>query len=249
MKSPPQDSEISHTSLNDALTQRGFQREFRHGNTLWHGRHHERNCTISVRRQSRNRYIGDARIRQYLGYRLSIQLETRVRTQLFFVKKGVASNALVRWIYRLRKQQVIEQLPSVLDGYCAATRDTRWAGKLLAETQAMSAVGRLLNDDDAKTALSGSLYFMPEEVRYGSPILAKDAITLSRVMDTLTRLEQIAQAAEGIEKPQVDIEPSRIARFMQRKPAASGCLVLAGLWVAGLLVFLTLLAGVIQLIR
>lgn len=201
-----------------------------------------------MRHLSRNRYIGDARIRQFLGYRLSIQLETRVQTQLFFVKKGVASNALVRWIYRLRKQQVIEQLPSVLKGYCVVTPDPCWANKLLEEGQAMSAVGSLLNDDGAKTAQSGSIYFMPKEVRYGSPILAKDAITLSRIMDTLTRLEQIVQAAEEIEKPQVEVKPSRIARFMQRKPALGGCLIVGGVLFGVVVLFVILIAGLIRML-
>ena len=225
----------------------GFQRGFRYGNTLWRGSFHGRECAISVRRQSRNRYIGDARIRQFLGYRLSIQLETRVRTQLFFVKKGVASNALVRWIYRLRKQQVLEQLPSVLDGYCVVTRDSQWARNLLAATQAMSVVGQLLKDDAAITALSGSVYFMPEEVHYGSPMLAKDAITLSRIMGILARLEEVAQAAEGIDQPQVEITPSGFSRLTQDKPVLGGCLIVGGLLIAVVALSVALIAGIIWL--
>jgi len=235
----------SGESLADALAALGFERISRFGAAAWRGRPQGRDCKVSVSRQGRTHYTGASRIRQHLGYRLRIELETVVSTRLFFVKESVTSNAVVRWIYRWRQQAVVERTPPVLRGFQVVARDAPWAERLLAERDAMQDVAHLLTDG-ASSKLAGSVYFQPGNVYYGSPIL-QGVVTADRVVDVIRRLDGVARAAERIAAPDVVSQPTRFERFAKRRPAAFGCLLLGGC-LAALIVLALLLAAAIGLV-
>ena len=230
--------------LNEGLAALGFERSQHLGATVWSGKHQGRGCTIRVSRQGRTRYAGEVRLRQHLGFRLRIELETPVRTRLYFVKQSFTSGALVGWIYRWRRQEVVDSVPEVLAGFTAVTKERAWAQRLLEEREAMEDVAHLLRDG-ASPKLMGSVHLSPGEVHYGSPILAAADVTLEKVADSIRRLERIAQAAERIPPPQTTEELGRFERFAKSSPLAAALLFLGGclalLFVFALLLFVGLL--------
>lgn len=228
----------SGETLTDTLAALGFERISRLGATAWRGRYQGREGTITVSRQGRTRYAGEIRYRRHLGYRLRIELGTGVRTRFFFVKASVTSNLIVRWVYRWRRQVVVKPTLPELVGFHGVTRDVPWAQRLMAQRDAMREVSHLLTDG-ASPKLAGSVYFFPETLHYGSPILQGADITADRVVEVLQRLDAVAQAAERIEAPYIVSETSPFEGFAKRHPVATAFLLLGGC--AGVLMVLGLL--------
>ena len=72
--------------LDRALTERGFVRQNAPMQVVWRARWNGRDCVVRAAPQRRTKYAGEVRYRTTLGYRLRAELETSVRTQLFFVR-------------------------------------------------------------------------------------------------------------------------------------------------------------------
>jgi hypothetical protein len=167
--------------LDRALTELGF--EYRPGSAQvsWRGRWAGRDCVVRAAPQRRTRYAGEVRYRTTVGFRLRAELETSVRTQLFFVREGFAQNFLVRWLYKWRRRTVVPRVPAALRGFAAVTIDPPWAERVLDEPNAMLAVAQLLTEG-ATPSLAGSVYFAPTSesgrLYYASPIVGS---TRSRV--------------------------------------------------------------------
>lgn len=217
--------------LDRALIEQGFVREPGQMLVVWRGRWNGRDCVVRAAPQRRTRYAGEVRYRATLGYRLRAELETRVRTQLFFVREGFADNFVVRWIYKLRKQSAVTAVPDALRGFVAVTIDPAWTERFFFETEAMAAVGRLLNED-AKPSLAGSVHLMPTsqmgKVHFASPVLPLDRITPERTRSILDSMERIAVGAERIPAPQVVREVGAIGRFTEQHPWAAAAGLLLG---------------------
>ncbi|MCB1009029.1 MAG: hypothetical protein KDB94_09050 [Acidobacteria bacterium] len=217
--------------LDRALTERGFAREEGTLLVVWRGRWNGRDCVVRAAPQRRTKYVGEVRYRRTLGYRLRAELETNVRTQLFFVREGFASNAVVRWIYKWRKQTAVTSVPDALHGFVAVTIEPAWTERFFFESEAVAAVGRLLTGD-AKPSLAGSVHLMPTsemgKVHYASPVLPLDRITAERTAAVLDDLERIAVGAERIPAPQVVREVGAFGRFAEKHPWATAAGLLFG---------------------
>lgn len=231
-------------TLADALESRGFESISRFGATGWQGRHEGRGCKVMVSRQSRTKYAGEVRYRKHLGWRLRIELETVVHTRLFFVKESVTSSSIIRWIYRWRKQAVVEQVPPELDGFRVVAVDEAYAERLVSERDAMAQVGHLLRDE-ASAALKGSVHMLPGTVFYGSPILSRDQVTTDRVLAVIRRLDEITRAAESIPPPTVPSRLSRFEKFAKRRPVAAVLMFLGGCLAALALFALLIVAALV----
>lgn len=198
----------------------GFERVAKLAQAAWCGRLKGRECLVTVAPQGRTRYAGEVRVRQRIGYRLRVELETSVRTRLFFVRQAIADNGVVRWIYRLKKQAVVT--PSAeLDGFKVVAREAPWAQRLLGEGTAMTAVGELLRDN-ATAAFAGSVYFGPTieagKVYYASPVLQLEDLTPERSLRVIERLLTVAEAAERLPPLAIPCHPSRFERLGQKHP-------------------------------
>ena len=201
---------------------------------IWHGRlgDDQRDCVIRIAAERRTGYVGEVRYRRTLGYRLRIELQSSIRTQVFFVRAAFARNAFVRWIYKLRRQVTLDAVPESLDGFVAVTIDPAWTRQLLTESKAVDATARLLKQGASPT-LAGSACFMPSsdmgKFRYASPILPLEAITDARVQAVLDDMQQIARGAEQLPAPEVVREVSAFGRFAEQHPWAIAVALLLGL--------------------
>lgn len=217
--------------LDRALTEQGFVREPGPMHVVWRGRWRGRDCVVRAAPQRRTRYAGEVRYRTTLGYRLRAELETSVRTQLFFVREGFANNAVVRWIYKWRRQAAVTSVPDALRGFVAVTIDPAWTERFFFESEAMAAAARLLTED-ASPALAGSVHLMPTsemgKVHFASPVLPLDRITPERTGSILEAMERIAAGAERIPAPQVVREVGAFGRFTEKHPWAVAAGLLFG---------------------
>ena len=225
-------------ALEQELSRLGFSRRVGSTQISWRGRWSGRDCIVSVARERRTSYAGEVRLRETLGYRLRAELATTIRTQLYFVREGFARNALVRWVYRLRRQLVIERLPDDLRGFVAVTIDRDWAERFVTESGTTGEVCSLLTEG-ATTALAGNVYIAPTSesgrVYYASPIVDLDTLSADRSRVVLDRLERIGAAAERLPPPTVVREVGAFGRFSEKYPWAIavggllGCMALLAL--------------------
>jgi hypothetical protein len=82
-------------ALGPALTALGLERSQRFGVLRWTGQYEGRVVTLSISRQGRTRYAGEVRYRQQLGFRLRIELQTKVLTRFYLVPAGFANSGLM----------------------------------------------------------------------------------------------------------------------------------------------------------
>ncbi len=236
--------------LDRVFGERGLARVPRMAQAGWEGRVGGRHCAISVAPQKRTRYAGEVRVRQQIGYRLRVELETSVRTRLFFVRGAVASNPLVRLIYRLRRQAVLVA-PAALPGFSVVTSDATWAHGFLAQPAAMAATAELVADLATPT-FAGSVYFSPTSERgmlyYGSPTIQLEEVTAERALRVIERLTGIAATAERLPAPQVAVQIGAFGRFSEKHPAllAIGLLGCALVALGGMALVVLTLAAVLS---
>jgi len=235
-------SKTSAPSAFSALLQRlealGFKKRSSFGSLIWQGQYQGRETILTISRQSRTRYQGQSRRRQHLGWRLRIEIGCQVLTRLFFVKESATRWRLVRWLYRLKKQSVIEDLPKVLEGFDVVARDAAWGRDLLKDQAAMLRVASLLTERSS-ARLRGSVYFQPERLHYGSGLLQPSDIDAPWVESLLQRAGQIADSAERLPGPQIQDKTTRLERLSREQPLIGGCLILAAL--LGGLIILTII--------
>lgn len=217
--------------LDRALTEHGFGREEGAMQVVWRGRRGGRDCVVRVAPQRRTQYAGEVRYRTTLGYRFRAELETSVRTQLFFVPEGFANNAVVRWLNKWRKQTAVTSVRDALRGFVAVTLDPVWTERFLLETEAVAATARLLNEN-ARPSLAGSVHVTPTsrmgKVHYASPVLALDRISVERALSVREAMERIAAGAERVPSPRVVREVGALGRIAERHPWAVAVGVLFG---------------------
>jgi hypothetical protein len=231
--------------LGEALAANGFAMDHNAaGHFSWRGQWGGRRCVVRVAPRRRTRYAGEVRYRSTECFHLRIELETGVRTQLFFVRKSFARNVLVRFLYKLRKQSAMpDRLPG-LDGFIAVTVDPAWARQFVCDTAAVAKVAELVRDH-ASMIYAGSVYFLPAaeigKLHYGSPILHRDLVTAERAFAVLNALADICRAAERLPPPHVTPEVGAITKWSEEHPAmiAAGILLLGfiGAALAGLVFF------------
>jgi len=226
------------SALLHRLAELGFEKRSRFGSLIWQGSFQDRETTLTISRQSRTRYQGQSRRRQHLGYRLRIEMGCRVPTRLFFVKERATRWRLVRWLYRLKKQSVIEDPPEVLEGFHVVARDAAWGRELIKDQAAMLRVASLLTERSSEQ-LRGSVYFQPERLHYGSGLLQPSDIDAPWVESLLQRSAQIADSAERLPGPQIQDKTTRLERLSREQPLIGGCLILAAL--LGGLIILTII--------
>lgn len=208
-------------ALDRALTELGFERQARVAQASWRGQWNGRYCVVRVAPQRRTRYSGEERHRTTLGFRLRVELETRVRTQLFFVRASITKNFVIRQIYKWRRQTVVAEVPDAMRGFAAVTIEPSWAREYLSQTDAMTAIAQLLLED-AQPTFAGSVYLAPTskmgKLYYASPIIGPDRLTGARVRSVLERLESAAAAAERISPPQAVHKVGAFGRFSEEHP-------------------------------
>ena len=234
------------SALLQRLAELGFEKRSRFGSLIWQGSFQDRETTLTISRQSRTRYQGQRRRRQHLGWRLRIEMDCRVMTRLFFVKSSVTRWRIVRWIYRLKKQSVIEDLPAVLEGFHVVARDAVWSRDLLSDQASMLHVASLLTERSSEQ-LRGSVYFQPERLHYGSGLLQPSDIDAPWVESLLQRAAQIAESAEDLPGPKLRDKTTRLERLSRERPLIGGCLVLSVL-VGGLLTVVALGVGLLMIL-
>jgi hypothetical protein len=240
--SPEARSEAS-SALFDRLAEMGFEKRSRFGTLIFAGSYQGRATTLTISRQTRSVHQGQTRRRrQHLGWRLRIEMGCKVMTRLFFVKESVTRWRLLRWLYRLKKQKLIEDLPAVLEGFHVIARDAIWGQDLLKDQAAMSRVASLLTERSSEQ-LRGSVYFQPEHLHYGSGLLQPKDINAAWVESILQRAARIAESAERLPAPVVQDRSTRLERWSRTHPLQTGCLILAAI-LAGLLLIVAAGLGV-----
>jgi hypothetical protein len=212
--------------LFERLAELGFDKQSRFGTLIWAGAYQGRGTTLTISRQSRTRYQGETRRRHHLGWRLRIEMDCGVMTRLFFVKGSVTQWRLLRWLYRLKKQFVIEDLPEVLDGFHVIARDAIWARNLLKDRAAMLRVASLLTERSTER-LRGSIYFQPERLHYGSGLLQPGDIDAAWVESILQRATQIADSAERLPGPMIQDHTTRLEQLSRNQPLLAAGLILS----------------------
>jgi hypothetical protein len=228
------------SAVFDRLAELGFEKRSRLGALIWEGSYQGRATTLAISRQSRTRNRGQTR-RQHLGWRLRIVMGCGVMTRLFFVRQSVTRWRVLRWIYRLKKQHVIENMPAVLEGFHVIARDADWGRDLLRNQATMLRVASLLTERSSER-LRGSVYFQPERLHYGSGLLQPKDIDTPWVESVLERTAQIADSAERLPAPQVQDRTARLERLSRKQPLLVGVLLLSAILV-GLLILIALVMG------
>ncbi|MBB6088095.1 hypothetical protein [Wenzhouxiangella marina] len=223
--------------LFERLRELGFQKHTRFASLIWEGAFEGRRTSLTISRQTRTRYQGRTRRRAHLGWRLRIEMECRVMTRLYFVKESVTRWRLLRWLYRLKKQSVIEDLPSVLEGFDVVAADETWGLTLIEDWASMLNVASLLTERSSEQ-LRGSVYFQPERLHYGSGLLQVSDMDATWIESVLRRAARIAEGAEGLPDPTVQSAPTRLERLSRKQPLLAGALVLSA--VLGGLAIMTL---------
>jgi hypothetical protein len=198
------------------------------GKATWVGEWNGHSVRVSVSRQSRTRYAGEVRYRQQLGFRLRIECATGVATKLFFVPQGFASNFLVKFVYRLRRQVVLAEVPAELEGFRVVATDVRWGWAVLGHDEVVRQISYLLLED-ATPALYGSVHLMPSELHFASPNLSREQLTGERLETALERVTWIAGAVDRLPPPAKPTELSRWERFAKEHGAVAGAIILVGI--------------------
>lgn len=218
--------------IDQALVALGFVRKFQAMQVSWTGHRAGRNCVVRIAPQRRTYYAGDVRYRTTLGYRLRIELQTSVPTQVFFVTETFSGNAIVRWLYKWRKQAIVRSNSESLRGFVAVTIDEDWTQQLLDQSEVINATGRLLHQD-ANVTMTGSVHLAPtsamSKVYFASPILAAEQISEARLLAAIGDLETIAACAERLPTPRVVHELSPLGLFSEQHPWVVAIALLLGL--------------------
>lgn len=213
--------------LNRLLESRGFKRESGFAKIRWSGQLDGRSCIVSISAQGRTRYSGDVRRREHLGYRVRIEMSTSVQVRLFFVPSAFARNRLTRWIYRLRRQEVIAEVPSALQGFDVVATDRNYALRLIHQPSIPAMVGDLLKRF-ASPLLAGSVHFGPGTIYFASPVLQPESITPEYVADTSENLKSTLAIAEQLPAPQTPCAPTRLEELSKDNPMLVAILFLFG---------------------
>lgn len=227
--------------LGQHLESRGFRRIPELASAHWTGEIDGRSCDVRIATQGRTRYSGEVRRREHLGYRLRIELTTPLNARLFFVREDFAKNWLIRGIYRLRKQHVLNDMPAALKGFRAVTVDREYAQRLIQQPRAVTDIGDLLNLN-ASATLAGSIHFGPGAVFYASPILQEEALTPECVVEINEKLLSIITSAEALPPPQNRCVPTFLETFSKSQPILAVILILCGVLAAMLIVVGLLIA-------
>ena len=214
------------SALFDRLAALGFEKRSRFGTLIWQGSYQGRATALTISRQARTRYQGQTRRRQHLGWRLRVEMQCQVMTRLFFVKESLTRWRLIRWLYRLKKQFVIEDLPEMLDGFHVIARDAIWARNLLKDQAAMLRVASLLTERSTER-LRGSIYFQPERLHYGSGLLQPGDIDAAWVESILQRAAQVADSAERLPGPMIKDQTTRFEQLSRNQPLLAAGLILS----------------------
>ncbi|WP_201068192.1 MULTISPECIES: hypothetical protein [Thiorhodovibrio] len=233
-------------ALGQALTAMGLEPSRRFGVMLWTGQYEGRAVTLRISRQGRTRYAGEVRYRQQLGFRLRIELQTKVLTRFYLVPAAFANSGLMRRIYRWRGTQVIDKAPEALTNFRGVARDAPWGERLLACSELIDDIAGLLTER-THGGLQGSVYFEPETLHYGSGILQRADFEVDWVRSILERLARIAAVADHLPPPQRQDKPSRFAGLARRRPLLAALLMLGG-FVGVLMVFALVLVLILSLI-
>lgn len=215
-------------AIDAALEPLGFSRANGLAQTSWSGETHGRNRRVSIAARKRTRYSGEVRRSELLGYQLRIELGTTTHVRLFFVRSGFARSMIVRWLYRLRRQKVIGEVPPALQGFCVVTPDPEWSRPLLQDPEAIAAIAHLLTEDAAPN-FAGSVHFAPGTVHYASPIVPLERLTPLHALTQLDRLEALAVGAERLPAPEIPAQTTGFEAWAQHNPLALALAVIAGL--------------------
>lgn len=163
-----------------------------------------------------------------LGYILRVDTSTTVKARVFFVREQYTENTFMRWIYHLRRQTVIDNVPAALGGFHVVARDSHWAQRLLRETGVVAAAAGLLKER-ASTARAGSVHFGPGSLHYASPILQADDLTPAYLQNVIERLTTIGAGAERTPPPTIVTELTRLEKLSKQHPIAAGIVILSGI--------------------
>jgi YD repeat-containing protein len=211
-----------NAAVGSSLAEVGFVQDGKA--TRWRCDMNGRRLTAHFSRDRRTKYAGEIRTRHTLGYRLRIEVETSAKVRMYIVKKGVAENSLMRFVYRhFRRMYVLPEIPAGLEGFRIVTRNPDWARRLLARPAAISAMADLtvLRDEAGATS---SVYFEPSTLCYASPRLRPENIVHNRFVTTVLELGDLAREADEIEAPERPEELGRFGAFAKANPmfAAAG---------------------------
>lgn len=209
--------------LGKELAEFGFEPTPRLGAVAWRGKHQGRSCVISLRAQTRTAYYGEARKTKRIGWVFHVELETKVRTKLFFVKAGFAQNFLIRRLYRWRKLETLAHVPAGLEDSRVVTIAPTWAEQFVAEPDVVAATVHLMREE-AKGGRAASVHFAPTSgmslFHFGSALLQGDQVTIERVRDVLMHMQRIVEVAERLPPPPTMPPISAFGRFSEKHPIA-----------------------------
>jgi hypothetical protein len=204
--------------IDHALTSCGFSGTV--GSKRWDGVRSSWKWVVRLSRDRRTRYAGEVRTRHTLGYRLRIDISIPVSVRLYIVTKSIASNGLMRWVYRWRRQEVVAGVPPALEGFVVVTANPDWARRLLADPDAVRILGGLMELRTAAGAAS-SVYFEADGLYYQSPRWQLPDITTEGIQRIVAELERLGRTAQALPVPDNPQRVSRLHAWTKANPAVA----------------------------
>lgn len=240
MRADVDDSGTPEERVARTLEPLGFVR--RDGRHQWQREADGRSWRVSFGPQNRTRYYGELRTRQIQGWRLRIDITTRVMVRAYVVRAGIASHGVMRWFYRWRRFEHVP-VPHGADGFEVVTSDAGWVEPLLREPAALQAFTALA---EFRTGAgdAASVYFEPGGLHYASPLLQAVEVQAPRLVETIERLTVLAREADRQPPSARPVRLTAAERFLREQPylVAIGFFVGVLALLAGGALFLMLLA-------
>lgn len=201
------------------------------------GHYQGRPCRVLMSPQTRTRYSGDVRVRNYLGHRLHIEMSVQPRTRCGVFRRALLrpwSSALKRWF----GARPVEPMPMMMSHLACWAFEPAWAAGWLASPETQGRVLRLFTEESQPQVHSlsfgpaGALALIVHHVDVGR-------IEPERIEAWLGEVHGLALTADAAKPPLRVLSPTRIELFIQRHPMAAAIALLAAL--AGGVILVTLL--------
>jgi hypothetical protein len=166
----------------------------------WRGDHDGRSWDAWLGARRKFVYFGDIRTRRTIGYRLHVETSTAVMMRMFVLRRGFATNFLVRRFHRRGGLVLMPEAPAGLEPFRVVTCDADWVSRLLARPEAARLVASLVEYRRGYGECADIL-FLPGQLHYSSTQLQLPDISTEHVASIVTRLGALAREAEQVSPP------------------------------------------------
>ena len=205
----------------------GFQVTKSLGQRTITGTYAGRACRLLLSPQTRTRYSGDVRDRQYLGHRLHIEMEINARTRCGVFRRAVEqpwSSAIKRWL----GARPVAAMPPALAHLACWGYEPDWAARWLEVPGTQDLLIGLFTPESSPHCNAISL--LPT----GRLALVIQHVDVRRIAPVrferwLADLDALARTADAAPAPLRRLAPTRMEVFAERHPARSAIIVLVGL--------------------